>query len=60
MTLIEDINRSGLLYGLGKPEKLRYRNNEFSREINKGDRLIYTQEDDSLVILSCRGHYSSK
>ena len=58
--LIADIQENGLLYGIGKPEKLRYRDNEYSREISKGDRLVYTQVGEDLVILSCRGHYEDK
>lgn len=41
--LINDILENGLLDGLGKPEKLKHYKNpvRFSREINKGDRLVY-------------------
>jgi len=58
--LLDDIKKNGLSDGTGKPEKLRYQENTYSREINKGDRLIYTQEGDCLIILSCRGHYDDK
>ena len=57
--LIEDILENGLNEGLGKPEKLKHYKNpvRFSREINKGDRLVYFSDSQSLFILSCKGHY---
>ena len=57
--LIEDILKNGLNEGLGKPEKLRHYKNpvRFSREINKGDRLVYFSDGQALFILSCKGHY---
>ena len=58
--LIDDIKKNGLLVGIGEPEKLRYRKDEYSRKINKGDRLIYTQKGDCLIIISCKGHYNDK
>jgi len=57
--LIEDILKNGLSEGLGKPEKLRHYKNpvRFSREISKGDRLVYFSDGQALFILSCKGHY---
>ena len=57
--LIEDILENGLNKGLGKPEKLRHYKNpvRFSREINKGNRLVYFSDGQALFILSCKGHY---
>ena len=57
--LIKDILKNGLSEGLGRPEKLRHYKNpvRFSREINKGDRLIYFSDGQTLFILSCKGHY---
>jgi toxin YoeB len=57
--LIEDILENGLTDGKGKPEKLRHYKNpvRFSREINKGDRLVYFSDGQALFILSCKGHY---
>ena len=57
--LIKDILKNGLKEGLGKPEKLKHYKNpvRFSREINKGDRLIYFSDGQTLFILSCKGHY---
>ena len=56
---IKDIERNGALNGIGKPEKLT--NNLtglYSRRINDKDRLVYKLEDDYIVILQCKGHYS--
>lgn len=38
--MIKDIERNGVLNGLGKPEKLKYRNG-YSRRIDQYNRLIY-------------------
>lgn len=55
--LIKDIERNGPLQGIGKPERLKYRN-AFSRRIDHTNRLVYVlDENGNLVILSCRGHY---
>jgi toxin YoeB len=55
--LIKDILRNGLLEGIGQPEKLKYRP-EYSRRIDQEHRLIYSlDENDDLVIHSCKGHY---
>ena len=56
---IKDIERNRALNGIGKPEKLT--NNLtglYSRRINDKDRLVYKLEDDYIVILQCKGHYS--
>ena len=57
--LIKDILKNGLNEGLGRPEKLRHYKNpvRFSREINKGDRLVYCSDGQTLFILSCKGHF---
>lgn len=54
--LLQDILRNGLEQGIGKPEPLRHAK-EWSRRIDDKNRLIYTVEDDCLIVLSCRGHY---
>ena len=58
--LIEDI----LLHpytGLGKPEGLKYElSGLWSREIDKGNRLVYEVVDLQLHIISMRGHYYDK
>ena len=62
--LIEDIKKNGLLEGIGHPERLRYLNEErYSREINKGERLVYYPDEmdqSVLVIATCCGHYGDK
>lgn len=49
--------------GIGKPEKLKYKNeNVWSRQINKKDRLVYEIIDHEVVIIiiSALGHYNNK
>lgn len=58
--LIEDIQLHPAT-GLGKPEVLKYELSGLgSREINKGNRLIYEVIEQQLHIISMRGHYSDK
>lgn len=55
--LIKDIERNGASIGIGKPEKLRYRDG-WSRRIDEKNRLIYDiDEQGYLYIISCKGHY---
>ena len=55
--LIRSIQREGLLNGIGKPEPLKHRKG-FSRRIDNANRLEYDGDgEQSLVILSCKGHY---
>ncbi len=55
--LLNDISRNGHS-GFGKPELLTGELTGFySRRINDKDRLIYTI-DNNIVILACRFHYS--
>jgi toxin YoeB len=55
--LIEDIQRNGLLKGIGKPEPLKHMK-AYSRHIDEANRLIYTgDENQKLLIMSCKGHY---
>lgn len=49
--------------GTGHDEQLRGNlSGLWSREINKGDRLIYCIEDDKVIVtvISLKGHYSDK
>jgi toxin YoeB len=49
--------------GIGKPEKLKYKNeNVWSRQINKKDRLVYEIIDHEVVviIISALGQYNDK
>ncbi|WP_418496785.1 Txe/YoeB family addiction module toxin [Enterocloster sp.] len=56
--LIKDIERSGNMQGIGKPEPLQYElQGFFSRRIDEKNRLVYVKEEDALTILSCRYHY---
>lgn len=55
--LIKSIERDGPMNGEGKPEKLKFRDNEYSRRINEEDRLVYSVNDGQIEIRSCRGHY---
>jgi toxin YoeB len=55
--LIRSILSDGIGAGLGKPEKLKYRPNEWSRRLNQHNRLTYRVEGDTLHILSLEGHY---
>ena len=58
--LIRDIERNGVLKGIGDPEALKGNlQGEFSRRINEKDRLVYHIEDGRIYIASCRGHYDS-
>ena len=55
--LIKDIERNGAADGIGKPEKLRYRDG-WSRRIDETNRLVYyIDANDCLNIVSCKGHY---
>jgi toxin YoeB len=56
-TLIKDIQRNGLMNGIGKPEALKTRK-AYSRRIDDHHRLIYEgDEKQNLRIVSCKGHY---
>lgn len=55
--LIKDIDRNGLLHGIGKPEPLKYRK-MCSRRITDEHRLTYNfDEKRNLIIYSCKYHY---
>ena len=55
--LIKDIDRNGLLRGIGKPEPLKYRK-MCSRRITDEHRLTYNfDENRNLIIYSCKYHY---
>jgi len=57
--LVKDIERNGLMSGIGKPEPLKNDLQGFySRRIDDKNRLVYNQSaDGSLCIIACRGHY---
>lgn len=55
--LIKDIERNGVEHGIGKPERLRYRN-LWSRRIDQFNRLVYdVDEQGNLLIVAFKGHY---
>ena len=55
--LIKDIDRNGLLTGIGKPEPLKHRK-ACSRRITDEHRLIYYMDNiQNLIIYSCKYHY---
>ena len=55
--LIKDARRDPFA-GKGKPEPLKHDlSGLWSRRINDIHRLVYAVRDDTLVILSCKGHY---
>lgn len=55
--LIKDINRKGLLSGIGKPELLKHRK-ACSRRITDEHRLTYNfDSNQNLIIYSCKYHY---
>lgn len=55
--LLKSIERDGVMKGEGKPEKLRYFEDFYSRRIDDENRLIYTVEDEIIIIAACKGHY---
>ena len=54
--LLQELQRDGAARGLGKPELMRHVKG-MSRRIDEKNRLFYTIENESLIVLSCRGHY---
>lgn len=54
--LLQELQRDGMVQGLGKAELLRNIKG-MSKRIDDKNRLTYTMENESVVILSCRGHY---
>ena len=56
--LIESIKENPF-EGIGKPEQLKYSlSDAWSRRITKEHRLVYDIEDDNIIILSAKGHYT--
>ena len=55
--LIKDIQRTPFK-GRGKPEPLKGSLSGFwSRRINGEHRIVYVVEKESIIIISCKGHY---
>ncbi|PTI73918.1 Txe/YoeB family addiction module toxin [Staphylococcus succinus] len=56
--LLKSISRDGALDGIGKPEKLVGNfSGYYSRRINQEHRLVYTVNDNAILVASCIYHY---
>jgi toxin YoeB len=56
-SLLKDIERTPY-EGIGKPEPLKYAlSGYWSRRITEEHRLVYTIENDTIKIVSCKYHY---
>lgn len=59
--LLKDIDRNGVLNGIGKPEPLVGNlHGVFSRRIDDVNRLVYHVEGSKIYGLACREHYHDK
>ena len=57
-SLIQSVHSDGAVEGIGKPERLKYIADAFSRRIDETNRLVYRIEKNrDLYIVSCKGHY---
>lgn len=57
--LVKDIRRNPF-EGIGKPEPLKGNLTGFwSRRIDDEHRLVYMVEDNGIIIISCKGHYTN-
>ena len=55
--LIKDIQRNSY-EGIGKPEPLKNNlSGWWSRRIDDVNRIVYKENDGSIIIASCKGHY---
>ena len=55
--LLRDISRNPF-EGIGKPEPLKDNlSNYWSRRIDNKNRIVYSEENGTIIIYSCRGHY---
>lgn len=58
--IIKDIQRNPF-DGLGRPETLSGNlSGWWSRRIDEKNRIVYKPNEDTITILSCKGHYSDK
>jgi len=58
-TIIKDIQRNGYHATIGKPEMLKHDFSGYaSVRIDKKHRLIFTIEEETIVIVRCGGHYN--
>ena len=55
--LIKDIQRNAFT-GIGKPEALKGKLSDYwSRRIDEVNRIVYSMDEHSIKIISCKGHY---
>ena len=55
--LLKDIQRNPF-DGIGKPERLKENKSGYlSRRIDKENRIMYYEENGTIHIVSCKGHY---
>lgn len=59
-SLIKDIERNGVLDGIGRPERfIGDLNHLYSRHITDEHRLVYYIEGENIIIVACKSHYES-
>ena len=58
--LLKSIERDGPLNGEGQPERLLYAEDEYSRRIDKKNRLVYRVDGDQIIVEACLGHYEDR
>ena len=57
--LIKDIQRS-TFEGIGKPEPLKENlSGWWSRRIDEANRIVYYEQNGTIYIISCKGHYGN-
>lgn len=60
MELIKDIGRDPF-NGIGNPEALKHDlSGYWSRRITEEHRLVYRVEEETVIIMSCKYHYSKR
>jgi toxin YoeB len=58
--LIKDIERNPF-DGIGRPEPLKHGlSGYWSRRITEEHRLVYRVEEETIIIMSCKYHYSKR
>ena len=56
--LLKDAERNPF-EGIGKPEPLKHNYSGYwSRRIDKVNRLVYKVTEDTIIVMSCKNHYS--
>jgi toxin YoeB len=57
--IINDIQQNSFEC-IGKPEPLKYNlSGWWSRRIDETNRVVYCEKDGTVIIASCKGHYSN-